>query len=237
MLATRAWPDRLFVLMVAGCAWVAGLLEAGSAIPRLVFMLSKPSALFRDGVGVEGALGLANNMLLSSRLALPGAGLAWTSATGTGSWAASTPAIGIAKAKPAGIGIGIGRGESRSIGIGVGVGIGIGVGVGIGIGIGIGTGEGIGMLDWPKRLLGSNPPALVAKLSRVVALSWPCVRLDGLVLGAVALPNRACMAVSARPWVRAKAARLARSGRGSSVVMTLSFVPREMTCSPASSMT
>ena len=93
------------------------------------------------------------------------------------------------------------------------------------------------MLDWPKRLLGSNPPALVPRLSRVVALSWPSVRPEGLVLGAVALPNRACMAVSARPWVRAKAARLARSGRGSPVVMTLSFVPREMTCSPASSMT
>ena len=62
-------------------------------------------------------------------------------------------------------------------------------------------------------------------------------RPDMLVLAAVALPNRACMAASARPWVRAKAARLAKSGRGSSVVITLSFAPREMTCSPASSIT
>ena len=138
LLATRVWPARLFVLMLAG-----------PAMPRWVFILNKPSAFLVGGVGVKGALGLANNMLLSSRLALPGAGLAWVSAMGTDSWAGSTPANGIAKAKPAGVGIG--------------------TGIGVVIGIGIGT----GMLDWPNRLLGSNPPALVLKLSRAVALSWP----------------------------------------------------------------
>ena len=167
-------------------------------------------SVFLSRLSVFGSADAMTKLLRPSRLlvvggtlagcpALPGAGLAWTSAMGMGCWTGSTPANGIAKAKPAGMSI--------------------------------------GMLDWPKRLLGSNPPALVPRLSRVVALSWPCVRPEGLVLGAVALPNRACMAVSARPWVRAKAARLARSGRGSPVVMTLSFVPREMTCSPASSMT
>ena len=51
-------------------------------------------------------------------------------------------------------------------------------------------------------------------------------------LGPVA-PNRAWTAVSPRPWARAKSARVAISGRGASVVMTLILLPSGTTCKPA----
>ena len=53
--------------------------------------------------------------------------------------------------------------------------------------------------------------------------------------GALA-PNSACTAASPKPWARAKSARLATSGNGASVVMTLSLLPRRNTCKSALSL-
>ena len=50
---------------------------------------------------------------------------------------------------------------------------------------------------------------------------------------ALVAPNRAWTAVSPNPWARAKSARVAMSGRGASVVMTLSLLPSGTTCKPA----
>ncbi len=77
------------------------------------------------------------------------------------------------------------------------------------------------------------------------ALSWPSADVRpapliptvmpsspgvGTATSDAALPNKACTALSPSPWARANWARLAMSGRGASVVMTLSLLPSLSTC-------
>ena len=53
----------------------------------------------------------------------------------------------------------------------------------------------------------------------------------GVADGAIG-PNKACTAASPKPWARAKAATLARSGMGVSLVITLRSLPSGNSCRP-----
>ena len=72
-----------------------------------------------------------------------------------------------------------------------------------------------------------NGAKLAAKASSAAA---PWFKTPAFAVGLA--PNKACTAASSRPCIRANCARLAMSGSGASLVMTLILLPRGTTCKP-----